>query len=442
MIPLERVESDVTLPRRTGVVVIGGGVIGVATAMELRQRGIAVVVVEKGEIAGEQSGRNWGWVRQQGRDAREVALAKIAMEKWRGMNALVAAETGYRQPGIAYLSYTEKDLAWNARWHERHARAFDLKTRLLSAAEAEALVPGGRRKPLGALYTPDDGKAEPFMAVPAMARQVRRMGAKVFTHCAARGLETAAGRVSAVVTEKGTIACDAVVLAAGAWSRRFLGNLGIRFPQLTVINSVGRSKPLDAGHDVTFLGGRFAARKRLDGGYTVAHNIYSVASLIPDSFRLVFDFLPLMLSDMRGVKVRLGKRFFDEARLARRWRLDETSPFEQVRMLDPMPYPALIHDAAKHLRANFPGFAGLEIAEIWAGAIDVTPDAVPVMEELPQQKGLFLASGFSGHGFGLGPAAGQLMAELVTGETPCVDPRPFRLGRYVERPRPRPDGDI
>lgn len=442
MIAVERVESDGALPRRTGVVVMGGGVAGIATAMELRQRGVDVVVVEKGEIAAEQSGRNWGWVRQQGRDPREIPLAKLAMEKWRRMNATVEAETGYREAGIAYLSYTEKDLAWNARWHDRNAARFDLKTRLLSAAEAQALVPGGTRRPLGALYTVDDGRAEPFVAVPAMARHLRRAGGKVFTQCAARGIETSAGRVSAVVTEKGTIACDAAVLAAGAWSRRFLGNLGIRFPQLTVINTVGRSRPMAAGPDVTFLGGRFAARKRLDGGYTIAHNLYSVASLIPDSFRLLFDFLPLMITDVRGVKLRLGKRFFDEARLARRWRLDEVSPFERVRILNPKPYPALIHDAARHLAAQFPAFAGVEMAEIWAGAIDVTPDAVPVFEELPQQRGLFLASGLSGHGFGIGPAVGQLMAELVTGETPCVDVKPFRLARYFERPRPRPDGDI
>jgi glycine/D-amino acid oxidase-like deaminating enzyme len=90
------------------------------------------------------------------------------------------------------------------------------------------------------------------------------------------------------------------------------------------------------------------------------------------------------------------------------------------------------------LRRCFPAFAGAMIAERWAGVIDATPDAVPVMDAVPKFPGLFLATGFSGHGFGIGPGAGKLVAELVTGQTPCVDPAPFTYKRFIDGSKLRP----
>jgi glycine/D-amino acid oxidase-like deaminating enzyme len=290
----------------------------------------------------------------------------------------------------------------------------------------------------GALHSPEDGRAEPDLATSAMASAARRKGARVFTRCAVRGLETSAGRVSSIVTEKGAVACAAVVLAAGAWSRIFLGNLGMGFPQLTVVNSVMRSKPLETGIDRTASGDKFAFRKRLDGGYTIAHRHLSVADIVPESFSLFFRFLPALLLDWKGLKLRLGNRFIEAARLKRRWSLDEQSPFEMVRVLDPEPVNEILDEALASLKSSLPVFAPLEIAERWAGCIDATPDAVPVISPVDAMPGLYLASGFSGHGFGLGPGAGRLMADLVTGDAPVVNPEPFRYSRFFDGSRPRP----
>ena len=79
----------------------------------------------------------------------------------------------------------------------------------------------------------------------------------------------------------------------------------------------------------------------MDGGYTVTHQHFSVADIVPDSFRLFREFLPALLLDWKGLRLRFGKRFLDEARLKRRWRLDEVSPFETVRVLDPAPVPGM-----------------------------------------------------------------------------------------------------
>lgn len=435
---IDHVQSDQILPKQAAVCVIGGGVAGVSTALELQDRGLDVVLLEKGEIAAEQSSRNWGWVRQMGRDPREIPLIRIAMQKWEGMNARIGGETGFTRCGIIYLCENEEQLNLRQRWYEDNAKPFGLSSRMVGAKEANELQPGCTRPWKGALYTPDDARAEPFIAVPAMAEGFRKKGGKLFTNCAVRGLETTAGRISAVVTEKGTIACDTVVLAGGAWSRRFCHNLGIKLPQLTVVNSVMRTEPLDIGLTRSCSGGHFTFRKRRDGGFTVTHNHFSVADIVPDSFRLFREFLPALLLDWKGLRLRLGQRFLDEAKLARRWALDEVSPFEQVRILDPEPVHGILDDAAKHLVDDYPAFRPMKIAERWAGCIDAMPDAVPTISKVEQLPGFHLCTGFSGHGFGLGPGAGQLMAEIVTGETPCVDPSPFRYTRFFDGSNPRP----
>ena len=435
---IDLVASDSALPQSATVAVIGGGIIGVATALELAERGVPVVLLEKGIIAGEQSSRNWGWCRQMGRDPRELPLILESLKLWRGMNERVGAETGYRDCGIVYLTETEAELAAKEKWYADNVKTYGLETRLVSGAEADRLQPGSTRPWKGGLYTASDGRAEPFLAVPAMARQAQKLGAKIFQNCAVRGVETSAGRISSVVTEKGAIACEQVVLAGGAWSRRFLHNLGIEFPQLSVVNSVMRTAALDTGLEKSCSGSKFAFRKRLDGGYTITHRHFSVADVVPDSFRLFFQFLPALKLDWNGLRLRLGRRFIDEARLKRRWGLDERSPFEEVRVLDPEPVQAILDEAAASLKSYYPAFADMRIAERWAGVIDATPDVVQVMSALPKLEGLYLASGFSGHGFGLGPGAGKLIAQMIMGETPCVDPAPFRYTRFFDGSNPRP----
>ena len=437
--PLDPFTGDAVLPARTRVVVIGGGIIGVATALELAERGVPTVLCEKGVIGGEQSSRNWGWCRQMGRDSREVPLAMESLRLWRRMNERVGAETGFRQAGIVYLAETEEGLAADSRWADEHARPYQLDTRVLTPDESARLMPGATERWKGAIYTASDGRAEPGKAAPALAAAARRAGATILTGCAVRGLDVAAGRVAGVVTEKGRIACEQVVLAGGAWSRRFCGNLGIYLPQLMVVNSVARTEPIDAGIEVSGACPRFALRRRLDGGYTVAHGRLSVADIVPDSFRLLFAFLPAI--NLGELQFRVGRRFIDEWRLARRWSLDATSPFEEVRVLDPEPVPALIEAAFRDLKAVFPAFRDARVAERWAGYIDATPDAVPVISPVDSIPGFYLATGFSGHGFGIGPGAGKLMADIVTGATtPVVDPAPFRYARFIDGSRIAPMG--
>ncbi len=427
---IDPVASDPVLPARSDVVVVGGGIIGVSTALFLSEKGISVTLCEKGVIGGEQSSRNWGWCRQMGRDPAEIPLSVASLRLWEGMNHRVAAETGYRRTGIVYVCETDRAVADYAAWIEQ-ARPYQVDSRMLGAAETARLLPGAAVPWKGAIHTPSDGRAEPQKAAPAIAEAARRAGATVLTGCAVRGFETTGGRVSAAVTERGRIDCASVVLAGGAWSRLFCGNQGIAFPQLKVLGSVLRTKPLDGPPEIAVGGDDFAFRKRLDGGYTIARRGATEAPIVPDSFRLLRDFLPQLWSERRELRLRLNRRFVEEWRLPRHWSLDRASPFEQVRILDPAPSQSMLDEAQRNLIRAFPAFAGMEVAQSWAGLIDVTPDAVPVIAPVAAVPGFFLASGFSGHGFGIGPGAGRLMADLVAGDPPIVDPAPFRLDRFA-----------
>ena len=426
---LDATVTDPDLPRRTGVVVIGAGVIGISTALSLAEKGVAVTVLEKGRVGAEQSSRNWGWCRTTGRDLAEVPLAMESVRMWDRMAARIGADVGFRRAGVAYVAETARELAGHAAWLER-ARDYQVGSRLLDADETAALLPGAGRRFAGALHTPTDGKAEPQHAVPAMAAAARRLGVVILEGCAARGLDMQAGRVAGVVTERGRIACDAAVLAGGAWSRLFCGNQGVNFPQLKVLGSVLRTAPM-AGPEITTGGHDWSFRKRADGGYTIAQRNNMLTPIVPDSFRLLPRFGASFVQNRRELKLRLDGRFLQEWRTPRRWALDRASPFEAVRVLDPQPSAASLAFARRRLVQAFPAFASMQVAGAWGGLIDVTPDGVPVISAVEAVPGFHLASGFSGHGFGIGPGAGRLMADLVAGDPPLVDPAPFRLTRLA-----------
>jgi glycine/D-amino acid oxidase-like deaminating enzyme len=159
----------------------------------------------------------------------------------------------------------------------------------------------------------------------------------------------------------------------------------------------------------------------------------NIVPIVPDSFLLFSAYASALLHQFVDLKLRLGSRFFEELRMPRHWQPDDISPFERVRILDPRPIERFNRAGLKHLARAFPAFAGARLQQSWAGLIDVTPDAVPVIGPIESVPGFFLASGFSGHGFGLGPGAGKLMAQIVMGEKTCVDCAPFRFDRLNTR---------
>lgn len=424
------VRTSTDLPTSTTVVIIGGGIVGLTAALTLAERNIPVVVLEKGRIAGEQSSRNLGWIRKTSRHAADLPLAQAADRLWAEMPARVGADVGYRQAGIMFIARNETQMAMHEQWLNG-VQALGLDSHLLSRAEIARHVPGVQGQWAGGIYTPSDGRGEPTLASSAIAQAAMAKGAVIIEHCAVRTLSTSGGRVSGVVTERGEIRCEQVLLAGGLWSRRFLGNLGVNLPTLPLTCSVLRTQPMEGPTDIAVGAPDFSFRKHIDGGYIITQRGKLDAFLTLDHFLLGPQFLPQLKAQRSFLKVSMGKYFFNDLKLARHWQPDRVSPFEKVRVQDPAANTELNDDALRNLRAAWPVFEQARIAQAWAGTIDVTPDSNPVIGPVATIPGLTLATGFSGHGFGTSPAAGQLAADLVCGSTPIIDPAPYRFERFA-----------
>ncbi|MFN4154344.1 MAG: NAD(P)/FAD-dependent oxidoreductase [Paracoccaceae bacterium] len=423
------VQTTPDIPAKTTVVVIGAGIVGLSAALTLAERGIPVVVLEKGRIAGEQSSRNLGWVRKTSRAAADVPLALAADRLWADMPARTGEDGGYRQTGILFAARSETQMAIYDKWLASVAH-LDLGSRLLTPGQINDLVPGGRGPWAGGIYTPSDARAEPTLANSAIARAAMAKGALIVENCAVRSISTAGGKVCGVVTERGEIACDQVLLAGGLGSRRFLGNMGISLPTLPLVCSVLRTAPMEGPTEIAVGAPDFSFRKRLDGGFTITQRGRLDAPLTPDHLRIGLRYLPQLRAQRGALKIGLGRAFLRDLATARRWKSNESTPFERDRITDPLPNHALNAEALRNLRAAWPVFEQARIAQSWAGTIDVTPDSDPVISPIAQVPGLTLASGFSGHGFGTGPAAGHLAADLVSAHAPIVDAAPYRFDRF------------
>lgn len=424
------------LPGKVDVVVIGAGIIGASTALELAERGLSVALCDKGGVGQEQSSRNWGWVRITRRDPREVPLMAEAMRLWPGLNARTGRETGYRQAGIVFAAQDDAAFERYERWNGQLA-PYDIASAMVGRAEFDRLMPDNRVTAVGALYNADDGWAEPQLATPAIVGRLIELGGTLLTDCAVRGVETAAGRICGVVTERGPIACAAVVLAGGMWSRLFAGNAGLALPQLGVINTALRTTPVSGGPAHALSSREVSLRPRRDGGYTIATGGHNVVDIVPDSFRLAAGYLHALGMEWRSLRFRLGAEMVRQIARPRRWRAEETSPMEYLRVLDPRPVERIAARTFARALSQIPTLAGARIAQVWAGCMDVTPDAIPVISAVDALPGFHIATGFSGHGFGIGPAAGRLMAQILAGEAPCVDPAPFRFARFSDGSRNR-----
>ena len=313
------VPTDTEVPHETEVVVIGGGIIGVCASLTLAEQGIPVVLFEKGEIAAEQSSRNWGWCRQQGRDPREIPLIVQSLNLWRSMNSRIQRNVGFTECGILTLAQSDTELEKHRAWAslgEDHG----IKNKLLLGPEVTQHVTDSATTWAGGLFTPSDGRAEPTLAAPAIALAARSLGAKIFTNTAVRTIDTQSGCVDGVVTEHGRIKCKTVVVAAGAWTGLFLRNLGIRLPQLKVRSSAFRTHPMPGGPEISIYASGFAARKRSDGGYTIAlgGRTRIPYDITPDSFRYLREFASLAWMSRKSLRLRLSDRFTKEKRYASR----------------------------------------------------------------------------------------------------------------------------
>ncbi|MDH3389352.1 MAG: FAD-binding oxidoreductase [Gammaproteobacteria bacterium] len=404
------------LPASADVVVVGAGIAGICATWYLNRAGLSVVVCEKGVVAGEQSSRNWGWCRQQGRDQAELPIVIESLRLWQEIADEVGIDIGYRREGSLYLCENDAEMANHDRFMA-FAPDYGLETRRLNRRQLEALMADCPARWQSALYTPDDARAEPALAVPAMAQTLRARGVPIIENCAVEEIVTQNNAVSEVVTERGAINTAAVLVAAGSWSTFLLKACGIRLPQLTVKASVARTAPAPLLFNGNASGSKVSFRRRLDGGYTVASSDY--LEVFPSISHLGFlpDFLPLIRASLGKLRLRIPELKID-------------ANYTRHRVLNPLPTAKTVARIRARLADRVPALRDIELVEAWSGMIDALPDVVPVLDKSDRIDGLWISTGFSGHGFGIGPGAGKLMADLVQNKSVEYDLNRFRLARF------------
>ncbi len=419
------------MEREADVVVVGAGIVGCATAYYLARRGVRTVVVERGAVAGEQSRKNWGFVRQQGRDPAEVPLMMEANRIWRDLERDVEADIEWVQAGNLGLAADDAKMALFEAWLPT-ARQFGLDTRLLGPRELDAVVPGLAGRWVGGLYTPSDGHAEPPKATDALARAAVRHGAALYLGCAVQAIDTRNGAVDVVHTEQGPIRTPTVVCAAGAWSSRLARTLGLVLPQRWVRGTVARTTPAPPVTRCAVWAPGVAFRQRNDGTLNIAASGALDHDVTLDSLRQIRFFLPSAWKNKAMFSFHVGRPLLRSLAGTLPGSRARRQPLVWDRDLEPVPNPAKIARGRAELQRLFPSLPSLGVTDRWAGYIDATPDLVPVIGEAPTVRGFVLATGFSGHGFAMGPIAGRLVAELIVEGKTSLDISAFRFSRFAE----------
>jgi len=368
----------------TDVVVIGAGISGAACAYELATAGSGVVLIDQYGPAAMASGWTLAGVRQSGRHPAELPLARRAVSLWQDLAERLGAPTRYTRHGNLRLARTPDEMAAIAQMvAEQNAAGLDLS--LLDAAQVAALAPAVSPAVLGASYCPTDGHADPHATVQALVDAAIRAGAQTRFGETVLSIDTAHGRVTGVTTDTGHIPAGRVVLAAGVFGNRLLRPLGLSVPLRVRMVTAIRTAPVAPVLDqvIGVANADCAGRQELTGRFRFTGGGTEWTGEIEDGAR------------------------------------------PRVR--------PLARDVASTISlfgGAVPAALDAPVDEIWAGLIDQTPDALPVLQSAAEPSGLVIAMGFSGHGFGLGPVTGQIAAAMAQGIPVDLPLEPFTLARF------------
>jgi len=370
----------------TSVVIVGGGLMGLSAAFHLRRAdpGVRVTVLERFQVGAAASGASAAGVRVMGRDPAERALALESLGRWPGLDKELEGETGYRRGGG--LRVALEDETWRAApaWVEEQ-RADGVPVEVVDAAEARRLAPGLSPHALGGVHCAIDGQADAMATVRAFAAAARRHGALVLEGVGARAVIAEGGRVVAVVgSDGGRHPCDVAIVAAGVWSAALLAGMGLELPLYSRALQMLLTEPAPASLTPVL------------GGFNR-----------PLSFKQLDDGRYLIGGGWPG-------RIVDEA--ANAWELMDDS----------------VQGSLAVAREVYPPVAESALARGWIGLEAFTPDDLPVLGPVPGIDALLVAAGFSGHGFALSPAVGDVLARLALGLDPLAH---LWHGLRFDRPR-------
>ena len=380
--------SPTKVPEKADVVIIGGGVQGLALAYQLALKGVKdIVVLEKSYLCAGASGRNGGGVRMQWSTRTNVEIARRSIELCKRFARDLGINIWFRAGGYLFLASNDAiaaRLEKNARLHN----SLGVPTVVLTPEQARERVPElDLRGVISAAFNPEDGVIFPWPFIWGYASGAQKLGVKVETFTRVTGFEIAQSRVVKVKTDRGDIRCERVVNACGAWSPRVAELAGIKLPNEPHRHEILVTEPLKP-----FLGPLVS---------DLASGLYFSQS-------------------MRGEIV--------------------------GGMGDPLEPPGLEQGSTLRFMARFskailkamPILGDVKVVRQWGGCYDVTPDNAPILGKTPGLENLLQVNGFVGHGFMMAPAIAERMSAWMCGEPDELFTR-FNLSRFAEGRMERED---
>ncbi|MEN0133991.1 MAG: FAD-binding oxidoreductase [Rhodococcus sp. (in: high G+C Gram-positive bacteria)] len=373
------------LPEQAAVVVIGGGVIGASIAFHLAESGVSdVVLLEKDELACGSTCKAAGGVRASFSNEANIAIGLRGLEVYSRFAQEYHQEIDFSRDGYLYLlsDHANVDIfAESVALQNRNG----VPSRMITPDEAQEISPLINTDGLlAASWSPQDGKATPESVVMGYAAAARRHGARIVRHCAVTDIESTGGTITAVVTEHGRIATSTVVCAAGAWSAEIGAMIGVNIPVVPVRRQIAFTEPL---------------------------------SELPESSpSLTIDFPSNFYFHPEGKGLLLG------------W----SDPNEPEGFNLKFELEDWLLGLGAIAATRVPAVLGYGISTGWAGLYEVTPDRNQIIDRSTEVEGLLIATGYSGHGFLMGPASGEIVRDLYHGKEPGYDISSFTLDRFAQ----------
>ena len=369
------------------VIIVGGGIVGCATAYYLAKRGITdVIVLESSESIGHGgSSRNGGGVRQSGRDVRELPIAMWGIKNlWPGLSEELGVDTEYTQKGNLRLGKTEEHLKKLTNLAS-NCREMGLSVEMVDGKEVQDICPYLSKEIIGASWCPTDGHANPLTTTLGYNRAALQRGVRFYTKAEVKKLKKIRGKLRLVILKDGTVlGSDTVILAAGYWSREIMRTVGLDVPMIK----------------------------------------YFDQALVTEAEPKMFDImLGTADADFYGHQAANGTFVFGSS-CGQEEGMD--MPLSELHTLN-----LTLSASCRAIEGYIPLLKDAKIVRTWGGWLDLTTDGVCILGKCHEVPGLILACGFNGHGFGTAPAVGYMMAQLAVGEEPIVDISPLRYDRFM-----------
>jgi sarcosine oxidase subunit beta len=366
---------------KVDVAIIGGGLVGCSAALALTQKGLSVVLLERGFCGAQASGVNYGGVRRQGRPTQQLPLARRAHAVWPKLKELIGIDGEFRRTGQLKLARSEAEMA-SLEAYAAQAASSDLKLELLSAnALAERFPWIDRSIVVGASYSADDGQANPRLVSAGFAAAARRAGVQVFEQTPVLGVSKALGSFVVEAERLPAIRAGHVVNAAGAWAGPFADAFGESVPLGRIYPSMIVTEPMPVFMTVN---------TGVEGGDVYARQVE------------------------RGNCIIGGERGLaraDDVDFSRPTDIGVTTVMQRATRL-------------------FPSLKNAHAIRFWSGTEGAMPDKNPVIGESRTTAGLIHAFGFSGAGFQIAPGVGEVIAELIDDGRTTTPIDAFSISRF------------